>query len=48
MNAIELINLGSDLLKAKNIQSHILDSEILLSKILEKSREQILINLDQK
>ena len=34
MNIIELINIGSNLLKEKNIQSHILDSEILLSKTL--------------
>ena len=27
---------------------HILDSELLLSKILNKNREEILINLDQK
>ena len=48
MKAIELINIGSNLLKEKNIKSHILDSEILLSKTLNKSREKILINLDQK
>jgi len=48
MNIIELINIGSNLLKEKNIQSHILDSEILLSKTLNKSREDILINLDEK
>ena len=48
MNIIELINIGSKLLKEKNIRSHILDSEILLSKTLNKSREDILINLDEK
>ena len=48
MKAIELINIGSNLLKEKNIKSHILDSEILLSKTLNKSREKVLINLDQK
>ncbi len=48
MKAIDLINLGSNSLKEKNIQSHILDSEILLSKTLNKSREEILINLNQK
>ena len=48
MKAFELINIGSNLLKEKKIKSHILDSEILLSKILNKSREEILINLDQK
>ena len=48
MNIIELINIGFKLLKEKNIRSHILDSEILLSKTLNKSREDILINLDEK
>ena len=47
MKAIEVIKLGSKLLKEKKITSHILDSEILLSKILNKSREEILINLNQ-
>tara|TARA_E500000178_G_scaffold18392_1_gene17401 strand:+ start:58 stop:897 length:840 start_codon:yes stop_codon:yes gene_type:complete len=48
MNAFEAIKLGSDLLKEKKISSFILDSEILLSKTLKKTRESILINLDQK
>ena len=48
MNIIELINIGSNLLKEKNIHSHILDSEILLSKTLNKSREDILVNLGEK
>ena len=48
MNIIELINIGSKLLKEKNIRSHILDSEILLSKTLNKTRENILINLEKK
>ena len=47
MNALEIIKIGSNLLKKKQISSHILDSEILLSKTLNKSREEILINLDQ-
>ena len=36
------------IIKEKNILSHSLDSELLLSKILNKSREEILINLNQK
>jgi len=48
MNAFEIIKFGSNLLKEKEIPSFILDSEILLSKILNKTREDILINLDQK
>ena len=48
MNAFEIIKFGSNLLKEKKISSFILDSEILLSKTLNKTRENILINLDQK
>ena len=47
MKAFEVIKFGSNLLKEKKISSYILDSEILLSKILKKSREEILVNLDQ-
>jgi release factor glutamine methyltransferase len=48
MNAFEVIKFGSNLLKEKKIPSFILDSEILLSKTLNKTRENVLINLDQK
>ena len=48
MRALEAIKNGSNLLKENKIPSHILDSEILLSKTLGKSREEILINLEQK
>jgi len=48
MNAFEVIKLGSNLLKEKKISSSILDAEILLSKTLNKTRENLLINLDQK
>ena len=48
MNVLELINIGSDLLKEKKIPSHILDSELLLSKVLKKPREEVLINLEEK
>ena len=48
MNALDIIKIGSNLLREKKITSHILDSEILLSKTLNKSREEVLINLDQK
>jgi release factor glutamine methyltransferase len=47
MRASEIIKIGSDLLRNENISSHILDSEILLSKTLNTSRESILTNLDQ-
>ena len=48
MNALEMIKIGSSLLKENKISSHILDSEILLSKTLKEPREKILINLDQE
>ncbi len=48
MEILELINNGSQKLKNRNIYSHKLDSEILLSKVLNKTREELLTNLDQK
>ena len=48
MKALEVIKIGSNLLKEKKIPAYILDSEILLSKTLNISREEILTNLDQK
>ena len=48
MKTIEAIKVGSNLLRKKRIPSYILDSEILMSKTLNKPREQILINLDKK
>jgi release factor glutamine methyltransferase len=48
MNALELINFGAKELRRKKINTSILDSELLLSKILKKNREEILINLDQE
>ena len=48
MNRLELINQGSKKLKNQKIRSFLLDSEILLSKTLDKKREEILINLDRE
>jgi len=48
MNALKIIKIGSNFLRANKIPSNILDSELLLSKTLNKSRENILTNLDQK
>ena len=48
MKTLEAIKIGSKLLKEKKISSYILDSELLLSRVLNKSREEILINLDNK
>ena len=48
MNYSQIIKFGSHKLKLKNIDTYILDSELLLSHILNSSREQILINLNAK
>ena len=48
MNYLQTLNYGSFKLKISNIETHILDSEILLSFILNSSREQILINQNTK
>jgi len=48
MNALELINFWASELRRKKIGTSRLDSELLLSKILDKNREEILINLEQK
>ena len=47
MNALELINYGEKMLRHNKIESSRLDSELLLSKILNKNREEVLINLEQ-
>ena len=48
MKTLEAIKIGSKLLKEKKISSYVLDTELLLSRVLNKSREEILINLDNK
>ena len=47
MKALEVIKTGTKLLKEKDIPTFILDTELILSKSLNKSREEILINLEQ-
>ena len=44
MNTLQLLNLGSEILKKNKISSYLIDSEIILSKILNLSREKLLIN----
>ena len=48
MNTLDLLNKGSKKLKYKGVKSPQIDSEILLSYVLGRSRENILINLDKK
>ena len=47
MNTYELLKIGSATLKENKIVSFILDSEILLSKVLQKNRQDLLLNLSQ-
>ena len=48
MEILKLINHGSKQLKNKNIFTHRLDSEILLSKILNETREKLIIGSERK
>ena len=48
MNTLQVLNKGSSILKIQKIKSFQLDSELLLSKALNRKRENILINLDQE
>ena len=47
MNVLQLINFGSKELKSKKVLSHKLDSEVILSKVLDLKREEILIDFDK-
>jgi len=44
MKTSEAINIGSKILKNRNINSHKIDAEIILSHVLKTSREKLLIN----
>ena len=48
MNYQEILSKGSQILRANNIKSSNLDCELILSKVLKKTREEILINLNNK
>ena len=48
MNVQELLNSGSKMLKQKKIETHQLDSELVLSTLLQKERENLLINLNKE
>ena len=48
MQYLEILNKGNQILRAKNIKSSNLDCELILSKVLNKTREEILINLNNK
>jgi len=44
----DLLNSGSKILKINKIQTHQLDSEIMLSSLMKRKREQIIINSEKK
>jgi release factor glutamine methyltransferase len=48
MTVLDLLNSGSKILKNSKVQTHQLDSEIILSSLLKKQREQIIINSEEK
>ena len=48
MKLSEIITEGANILKKKNIPSYLVDSEILMGKILDKKREFIILNQNLK
>ena len=49
MNNIQsILNMGSSFLKENHINSYQIDSELLLSKVLNKNREYMFLNHTQK
>ncbi len=48
MNLIKLINKGTEILKKNSIFTASIDAEILLSISLNKSRDKMLLNQNQK
>ncbi len=48
MNILEALNKGSTKLKRNNINSFQIDSEILLSEIIQKDRKFLILNLDKE
>ena len=47
MNYLNTLNYGNKILKSNEINSHRLDTELLLANVLNKSREELLTNLDE-
>ena len=48
MNNLQAINFANKILKVNKIKSHSLDSELILAKTLNSTRESLLINLNKK
>ena len=47
MNCLNILNYGNKVLKSNDINSHSLDTELLLAKVLNKTREELLTNLNE-
>tara|TARA_B100000886_G_scaffold339510_1_gene305177 strand:+ start:315 stop:1166 length:852 start_codon:yes stop_codon:yes gene_type:complete len=47
MNCLNILNYGNKVLKSNDIDSHSLDTELLLAKVLNKTREELLTNLNE-
>ena len=47
MNSLQILKIGSRKLKFSKIPTHRLDSELILSKVLNKRREEIIVNLEK-
>ena len=48
MNYIQILKKGENFLKKKNIQNPYLDTELILSKVINREREEILLNINNK
>ena len=48
MNNLDVLKYGNKLLKNSNISTYKLDNELILAKVLNFTREKLLINLDKK
>ena len=48
MNYLDALNYGSKILKLNNIKSYNIDTELLLSDVLNYTREKLLLNLNNK
>ena len=48
MNFRVILNKGTSILRNNSILTPNIDAELLLSKLIKKSREKILLNLDEK
>ena len=48
MNYFKTLIYGNKILKVNNIKSYSLDSELILAKVLNSTREELLINLEKK